>query len=75
MLLELMLVILMKAKEAAIMRDTDRIDSLLERLAIIWKQNPDLRLGQLVDCGAIGKDVFYVEDDELIEGIEELTKR
>jgi len=50
------------------MRDINRIDRITEKLNKIWKQSPDLRLGQLISnlayeyCG----DVFYIED-EVIE--------
>lgn len=57
------------------MRDIDRIDSILEKLGNIWKEYPDLRLGQLI-CNII-KDpaLYYIEDEQLIELLEkEYTK-
>jgi uncharacterized protein YihD (DUF1040 family) len=58
------------------MRDPNRIPRLLQKLEIYWKQNPNLRLGQLVEIihhhSDTKADVFYVEDDELEHGLEKL---
>lgn len=57
------------------MRNINRIDSILEKLGNIWKEYPDLRLGQLI-CNII-KDpaLYYIEDEQLIELLEkEYTK-
>lgn len=54
------------------MRDPNRIEDVLARLKVIWDKNPDLRLGQLI-CNAVPAEVLYfAEDDELIEAVEEL---
>lgn len=47
------------------MRDPDRIPRLLDLLNEIWKLNPDLRLGQIIEWEAhkAGLNVFYIEDD------------
>ncbi len=61
------------------MRDVNRIDDILKRLKLIWEAHPDLRLGQIIlnaarrnavapETGA--RDVFYIEDEELIKEIE-----
>lgn len=48
------------------MRDPERIDDILRRLKLVWKENPDLRLGQLL-LSVIKMDrLFYVEDEKLI---------
>jgi hypothetical protein len=47
------------------MRDPKRIDNVLKELGGIWKQFPDLRLGQLIIN--VNQDPYYIEDDELIE--------
>ena len=55
------------------MRDPKRIDKVLKVLGDNWKKLPDLRLGQLI-CNvqsAAGDDLFYVEDDEFADMIEE----
>lgn len=60
------------------MRDPNRIPTLLDALTKVWYQNPDLRLGQLiinasgVKCPQL--DPFYCEDDQMLEGLERLTK-
>lgn len=55
------------------MRDKNRIKPFLERLEKVWNEVPDWRFGQLV-CNvlnSIPKDLFYVEDDEMIKYFEE----
>ncbi|HUR52837.1 MAG TPA: hypothetical protein VMZ71_01815 [Gemmataceae bacterium] len=49
------------------MRDPARIDRIIELLWDVWKQNPDMRLGQLV-VNAIRPSepcpqIFYPDDD------------
>lgn len=59
------------------MRDPKRISPILDRIARVWESHPDMRLGQII-TGATsyrgsapqGKDIFYIEDEELIELIE-----
>jgi uncharacterized protein YihD (DUF1040 family) len=55
------------------MRDPARIDIVLEALRTAWRQEPDLRLGQLL-INAVRPpspcpELFYAEDDKLIEGL------
>ena len=55
------------------MRDINRIDKVLKVLGDNWKKLPDWRLGQLI-CNmqkAAGDDLFYVEDDEFADMVEE----
>ena len=58
------------------MRDPKRIDRILSKLATYWKQNPDLRLAQVVSncCAAqnagLPKNLFYFEDTELEKELE-----
>ena len=55
------------------MRDPERIDRVLKALSDAWHKVPDWRLGQLI-CNmqsAAGDDLFYVEDDEFADMIEE----
>lgn len=55
------------------MRDPERIYPMCMRLAALWSEYPDLRLGQIIDLAksrsATG-DLFYLEDDELLDLIE-----
>lgn len=53
------------------MRDINRIEPLLEEFKLIWKSSPDLRMGQIICCLAKNKDVFNIEDYELMERIKE----
>lgn len=62
------------------MRDVNRIDPLMTRLAECWKEVPNWRLGQFMinalseTLSKTDRDPFYIEDDELIEKIEQLFK-
>jgi hypothetical protein len=49
--------------------DPARIDGLLLAVSAAWRANPDLRLGQLVVNAAGDSDPFYVEDEELLAGL------
>ena len=54
------------------MRETERIDPLLEKLGEYWKTMSDMRLGQLLTCLAgVSKDLFYLEDSELLRKIKD----
>lgn len=46
------------------MRDEKRIPVILENLRVIWEENPDLRLGQLL--GNLKQDLYNIEDEELM---------
>lgn len=63
------------------MRNPNRIDAVALALADLWKTKPDLRLGQLLfgfqhwlDCTK-HKDIFYIEDAELIGLLQEYMER
>lgn len=47
------------------MRDPARIDKVLKELGGIWKQYPDLRLGQLIIN--VERDPYYIEDEDLLQ--------
>ena len=49
------------------MRDINRIDKILEELKLIWKNVPDLRLGQLLLNVLQDPALYYVEDDQLVD--------
>lgn len=59
------------------MRDPDRIPEVLASVRRAWQANPDLRLGQLISnlSHELGRDEFYVEDDELADAAERLYER
>lgn len=54
------------------MRDSKRIGEILELLKTEWEKVPDWRLGQLLSnsCSVL----FYVEDEDLIEKVQEYLK-
>lgn len=52
------------------MRNPERIDNILERLKVVWKENPDLRLGQLLLAVIKMDRLFYIEDETLIQALE-----
>jgi uncharacterized protein YihD (DUF1040 family) len=55
------------------MRDLKRIPEILDGIKKIWEEHPDLRLGQLISNMSDRSPwpLFYIEDDELIERMEE----
>lgn len=53
------------------MRDINRIDLILDRLKTLWKKHPDLRLGQLILNVLQDPALYYVEDEQLIDLLEE----
>ena len=57
------------------MRDTNRIKPILKELEILWLENPDLRLGQIVlviaKTEVPNPQLFYMEDDEFLIKLEE----
>ncbi len=58
------------------MRDIERIDPFLKRLGDCWKKVPDWRFGQLMVnvLGAMKRDPFFPEEEEMIEFFEEYFK-
>ena len=54
------------------MRDPNRLQPLYNEICRIHKENcPDWRFGQLIiNILSENGDIFYVEDDEIIEKIE-----
>lgn len=55
------------------MRDYTRIDRVLKTIERIWKNNPDLRLCQLIlNLTTNGDMLYYVEDDKLEKALIEM---
>jgi len=54
------------------MRDPNRIDVILKQLGNIWKEYPDIRLGQFIINAVSIDSIYYIEDDILINRIREL---
>jgi hypothetical protein len=58
------------------MRDPARIDRLLAKLGEIWREQPDLRLCQLIgNALRSNTDNYYVEDDQLEIALDEYPSR
>ena len=61
------------------MRDPKRIDEILEVIRLVWTESPDLRLGQIIVGSVAPKqpcpEVFYIEDSELVIGLETLRQQ
>ena len=56
------------------MRDPKRIKRILNLIEEIWKVNPELRFGQIVELAKPPhKDFFYFEDDDLEEVLTEVS--
>lgn len=56
------------------MRDIGRIDKVLKEVGEVWKQVPDLRLGQLLLNVLQDPALYYVEDDQLVLRLKEFYK-
>lgn len=58
------------------MRDPNRIDDFLKRLGDCWRQVPDWRFGQLISnvLSTYNGDIFFPEDDKMIEFFENFFK-
>ena len=59
------------------MRDISRISRILELVEYYWMKVPDWRLGQLIEnvkTFSEKEDLFFVEDDELMELFEEFFR-
>lgn len=62
------------------MRNPERLDIFYNKLKDIHKEKfPDIRFGQLMIhienlLASNGKDLFYLEENELIEKIEKILK-
>ena len=62
------------------MRDKERIDKTTDALNLLWKEHPDLRLGQLIDnLHSLNRqktkskaDIFYTEDVEWLDWLNKL---
>lgn len=54
------------------MRNPKRIDKVLKAIKEIWELYPDLRLGQLI--GNVFRDphLYYVEDKEMVEALQQV---
>ena len=51
-------------------RDVGRIREILAKLERVWRQYPDMRLGQLL-INVCGKtDLFMIEDEEVLVRLE-----
>ena len=50
-------------------RDPKRIEPTLKKLEEAWKLYPDMRLGQLIAVCAGADNIFGIEDDIMLEGI------
>lgn len=61
------------------MRDIKRIKPIIERIEKLWLENPDFRLGQLLmvitRTGEHNPKLFYMEDEEFLQKLEETQKR
>lgn len=57
------------------MRNPERIPVILKRIGEVWKKFPDWRFGQLMSNfeSWYGKDIFFPEDDEFAELLEEFA--
>lgn len=58
------------------MRDPAKIDKMINIIRAVWKESPDLRLGQLImNISPGGQDIFYLEDDRLLDAMKDELAR
>ena len=60
-------------------RDPERIDTVLDAIRVYWKQNPDLRLAQIVgnaanSAGYPSGAAYFMEDPVLVANISDRTR-
>jgi hypothetical protein len=48
-------------------RDPKRIDDILDALKLYWKENPDLRLTQIIGNCFGPHELYYYEDEEFYQ--------
>ncbi len=58
------------------MRDPLRIARILTKLAQVWYQNKDMRLGQMIYnlCRPNEENIFNIEDDVIEERLKKVVK-
>jgi hypothetical protein len=60
-------------------RSTEHIDAVLEKIRQTWAKHPELRLGQLLVIAIKPKmactEVFHAEDEQLVKGLGDCWKR
>lgn len=60
------------------MRDINRIEPIIKKIEIYWKQNPDLRFGQVIYILADElntEDIFFPEEDKWEKALDDLIER
>ena len=63
------------------MRAQDRIKPFCDELAILWSKHPYLRFGQIISnlsqyvAKNYGKDIFYMEEAELLKVLNEFMNK
>jgi uncharacterized protein YihD (DUF1040 family) len=60
------------------MRNPNRIPQIINAIEMYWKKYPDQRLGQILsNVNNVTEDriddIFYMEDDQIIKGLDMLT--
>ena len=60
----------MEAGKETRIRKPQRMDEVLRLTKEIWEQYPDFRLGQLLVNICDKKDLFYVEDEDLVKALQ-----
>lgn len=58
-----------------IIHDPDRISPIVELLSRVWRQNPHMRLGQLiVNICPHNDQIFYISDNDIERLLKEYSK-
>lgn len=59
----------MKSREPNSGRTPERIPAIMKTLQEVWRENPDLRLGQILSIAGESMDIFYKEDMQIMDGL------
>ena len=54
------------------MRNPERIKVILQEIDAIWHKYPDMRLGQLIGNVLEGPNLYYVEDEGLVNALKDV---
>jgi len=64
--------VVLRRRGGVTMRDPKRINKICDLLREVWSKYPDWRLGQLLFNATQQYDIFFVEDEKMIEALKKI---